>query len=331
MQQATSVMYLAANSIVNASREAEAGSSQQKSEYDCQEEEDDQEERALVEGVCRHEDPLSLIVASFAPRIYGHELVKLGLLLGLFGGTDERAAVSEDADADGSAKRRREQDQAKESIQVRCNSHVLVVGDPGLGKSQMLRAAAAVAPRAVYVCGNTTTTTGLTVSLTREGKSGAPALEAGAVVLGDRGACCIDEFDKMDSGQHAGLLEAMEQQQISIAKAGVVATLQARTAILAAANPAGGSYDRARTVAENVRLSAPYCRDLTWCFCWSTTRTKVEMNYCPDTCWTRTEARTRARGHLFVNVGRRAARRARACPRLMPRPSKRNCERAPTP
>ena len=148
LQQATSVMYLAANSIVNASREAEAGSQQQKSEYDCHEEEDDQEEKQLVEGVCRHEDPLSLIVASFAPRIYGHELVKLGLLLGLFGGTDEKAAVSEDADADGSAKRRRENDAAKESIQVRCNSHVLVVGDPGLGKSQMLRAAAAVAPRA---------------------------------------------------------------------------------------------------------------------------------------------------------------------------------------
>jgi len=262
LQQATSVMYLAANSIVNASREAEAGSSQQKSEYDCQEkEEDNKEELDLVESVAQHEDPLSLVVASFAPRIYGHELVKLGLLLGLFGGTCEKAAQASKREAanytDGTAKRKRDNDQATQSISVRSNSHVLVVGDPGLGKSQMLRAAASVAPRAVYVCGNTTTTTGLTVSLTREGKSGAPALEAGAVVLGDRGACCIDEFDKMDAGQHAGLLEAMEQQQISIAKAGVVATLQARTAIMAAANPAGGSYDRARTVAENVRLSAP--------------------------------------------------------------------------
>ena len=131
----------------------------------------------------------------------------------------------------------------------------------------------------------------------------------------------------MDSGQHAGLLEAMEQQQISIAKAGVVATLQARTAILAAANPAGGSYDRARTVAENVRLSAPLLSRFDLVFLLVDDPDEVEMNYCRDTCWTRTEARTRGRGHLFVNVGRRAARRGRACPRPMPRPSKRNYER----
>ncbi|GLG92695.1 DNA replication licensing factor REC [Gryllus bimaculatus] len=168
-----------------------------------------------------------LLVHSLCPTIYGHELVKAGLLLTLFGGSQKHA-------------------------DSRCDPHILVVGDPGLGKSQMLQACSSVAPRGVYVCGNTSTSTGLTVTLTRE-SGGDYALEAGALVLADQGCCCIDEFDKMTT-QHAALLEVMEQQSVSIAKAGVVCSLPARTSILAAANPSGGHYNRAKTVSENLRI-----------------------------------------------------------------------------
>ena len=108
---------------------------------------------------------------------------------------------------------------------------------------------------AVYVGGSTCTAAGLTVAVTRDGGAGGDAaLEAGALVLADRGACIIDEFDKIGCDHHA-LLEAMEQQQISIAKAGVVASLASRCAVLAAANPVGGHYDRGRTVSENLKMS----------------------------------------------------------------------------
>ncbi|XP_038074651.1 DNA helicase MCM8-like [Patiria miniata] len=177
-----------------------------------------------------------LIVGSLCPAIYGHEMVKAGLILGLFGGTHR--FVND-----------------KNRIPVRGDPHILVVGDPGLGKSQMLQAASNVAPRGVYVCGNTTTTSGLTVTLSKEGGSGDYALEAGALVLGDQGCCCIDEFDKMGN-QHQALLEAMEQQSISIAKAGVVCSLPARTSILAAANPVGGHYNKAKTVSENLKMGS---------------------------------------------------------------------------
>ncbi|XP_066280875.1 DNA helicase MCM8-like [Branchiostoma lanceolatum] len=184
------------------------------------------------------EDPhvFRLVVGSLCPAIYGHETVKAGLALALFGG-NQRFANN------------------KNRIPVRGDPHVLVVGDPGLGKSQMLQAVSNVAPRGVYVCGNTTTASGLTVTLSRDSASGDFALEAGALVLADQGCCCIDEFDKM-TNQHQALLEAMEQQSISLAKAGIVCSLPARTSILAAANPVGGHYNKAKTVAENLKMGS---------------------------------------------------------------------------
>ncbi|CAB4057059.1 MCM8 [Lepeophtheirus salmonis] len=141
----------------------------------------------------------------------------------------------------------------KSNIPVRGDPHILVVGDPGLGKSQMLTTCAKVAPRGVFVTGNTTTTAGLTVTLTKDGSNDF-TLEAGALILADQGHCCIDEFDKMQH-QHQSLLETMEQQAVSVAKGGVVCTLPARTAVLAAANPVGGHYDQSRTVSENLKMS----------------------------------------------------------------------------
>ncbi|OQU78151.1 hypothetical protein SORBI_3009G166400 [Sorghum bicolor] len=181
-------------------------------------------------------DVFRRILQSFCPSIYGHELVKAGITLALFGGVQKNSM-----------------DQNK--VPVRGDIHVIIVGDPGLGKSQLLQAAAAVSPRGIYVCGNTTTRAGLTVAVVKDSMTNDYAFEAGAMVLADRGICCIDEFDKMFA-EHQALLEAMEQQCVSVAKAGLVASLSARTSVLAAANPIGGHYDRAKTVNENLKMSA---------------------------------------------------------------------------
>ncbi|XP_011004162.1 PREDICTED: probable DNA helicase MCM8 isoform X3 [Populus euphratica] len=176
------------------------------------------------------------ILQSICPSIYGHELVKAGITLALFGGV-----------------RKHSMDLNK--VPVRGDIHVIIVGDPGLGKSQLLQAAAAVCPRGIYVCGNATTNAGLTVAVVKDAKTSDYAFEAGAMVLADSGLCCIDEFDKM-SAEHQALLEAMEQQCVSVAKAGLLASLSARTSVLAAANPVGGHYNRAKTVNENLKMSA---------------------------------------------------------------------------
>ena len=117
----------------------------------------------------------------------------------------------------------------------------------------MLQSCADVAPRSVYVTATGATTTGLTVSISK-GAGSEFVMEAGALVLADQGCCCIDEFDKMPN-QHPALLEAMEQQSVSLAKAGLCCSVPAQTAILAAANPVGGHYNKAKTVSENLKLN----------------------------------------------------------------------------
>ncbi|GJT95417.1 probable DNA helicase MCM8 [Tanacetum coccineum] len=138
------------------------------------------------------------------------------------------------------------------------------VGDPGLGKTRLLQAAASVSPRGIYVCGNATTSVGLTVAVVKDSMSGDYSFEVGAMALADRGLCCIEEFDKM-SAEHQSLLEAMEQQCVSVAKAVLVASLSAQTTVLAAAlvaitrNSVLIAYlgcSRAKTVNENLKINA---------------------------------------------------------------------------
>ncbi|KAJ6643750.1 DNA helicase MCM8 [Pseudolycoriella hygida] len=179
--------------------------------------------RAIKSQPC----PFRLLVHSLSPMIYGHEMIKAGLVLALLGGSDHPTRRSQ--------------------------CHILIVGDPGLGKSQMLQSCADASPKGIFVCGKTSSTAGLTVSIHHE-KGHDTSLAAGPLLLADQGTCCIDEMDKMSNSNQA-LLEVMEQQFVSIAKAGVFCSLPARTSVLAAANPAGGHYNKSKTVAENVKIN----------------------------------------------------------------------------
>ncbi|MEM1607379.1 MAG: minichromosome maintenance protein MCM [Candidatus Bathyarchaeia archaeon] len=171
------------------------------------------------------------IIRSIAPSIYGYEHIKEAIMYLLFGGVPKHLP----------------------DINVRGDIHVLLVGDPGTAKSQLLRYVQRIAPRGLYTSGRGTTAAGLTAAVLPS-PTGGMTLEAGALVLADKGIACIDEIDKMRNEDRVAIHEAMEQQTVSVAKGGIVATLNARTAILAAANPALGRYDPYRTVAENISL-----------------------------------------------------------------------------
>jgi len=176
------------------------------------------------------------IIASIAPSVFGHDNIKRALALALFGGVSKNP---------------------QEKHKVRGDLNVLLCGDPGTAKSQFLKYVQKIAPRAVFSTGQGASAVGLTAYVQRSPLTKEWTLEAGALVLADKGVCLIDEFDKMNDQDRTSIHEAMEQQTISISKAGIVTTLQARCSVMAAANPIGGRYDSSMTFSENVDLTEP--------------------------------------------------------------------------
>ena len=191
--------------------------------------EDEERIKALARDPWVHER----IVASIAPAIYGHWEIKEAIALALFSGVPKVF---------------------KDGVRIRGDIHVLIVGDPGTAKSQLLLYASRIAPRGIYTTGKGATAAGLTAAVIRDKATGEYYLEAGALVLADGGVAAIDEIDKMREEDRSAIHEAMEQQTVSIAKAGIVAKLNARTTVIAAGNPKFGRYLPNRTLADNINL-----------------------------------------------------------------------------
>jgi len=173
------------------------------------------------------------LAKSIAPEIFGHLDVKKSLILMMTGGVNKVM---------------------KDGMKIRGNLNVLLMGDPGVAKSQLLKYISRVCPRGIYTTGKGASAVGLTAGVHRDPMTREWTLEGGALVLADKGICLIDEFDKMNEQDRTSIHEAMEQQSISISKAGIHCSLNARCSVIAAANPIFGDYDRSLPAAKNIGL-----------------------------------------------------------------------------